>query len=240
MRKIVFLGDSLLDDIWTELFSQDIGLGYVNLAVSAGNNNTQIHRLLHYINSDQYCADDIFFWEINDITRENICYYHSEVEVDRRREFEYWSRVSDLQMQNESSVAGLKFLSDMSNNFTDKISVLLCHDTKEHQRRQLDRYGLCNIREIVLQDLLGLIKMLATNHTVVTTLGWDSSIPDTYRDEFLKILNNTDAVYIGESILDWCVYQGLALKDDLHPTTVSTLIWSSTFLKPIIQQTLKE
>lgn len=228
------MGDSLTADIgdhgWAKLFSDLHGIRYKNLAVIAGNNKTQILKLQHYLLSNEYQPDDIFFWEINATHRPNIL-------VNKKMTINGQTIEAVLK---DKAPSKFTYLVDIENIFctTTDYGVILCHPELKDERAAFDPYKLQHVDEFILQDVLTYINLLVkSGHAVIVALGWEDAIAENHKETFLQYLNKTGAYIVNEAMLDWCIDQGLPLNDDNHPNqTVSTLLWAKTHLSSVLNE----
>lgn len=238
MRKIIFLGDSLTADnsqvSWAKQLCQELNLGYHNLAVAAGNNRTQVLLLQHYLLSDEYSSDDIFFWEINAVSRFNTV-LTPEIQI---------GPINMIQNLKDKSTDPLyQYQKQLPNVFAEeKLSVMLCQDANAFEREIVDPYGLQSIAEVVLQETAAHIVLLAAaGHNVLYTLGWEWAVAEKDRLILQHLLNKDKIHFIEDAMLDWCVKQYLPLADDMHPDQIlSTLVWARTHLTPRLKNIIEE
>jgi hypothetical protein len=244
MRKIVFLGDSLTADTlefsWARQLCQELNLGYHNLAVAAGNNRTQVLMLQHYLLSDEYSKDDIFFWEINSVSRYNTVLI-PDIQIGPINMIQNLKNKAAI--KNNSVNKNYQYQKQLPNIFDlEKLSIMLCHEENTFERKIVDPYNLQSIEEVVLQEVVSHIVMLArVSHNVIYTLGWESAVAEKDKSTLQYLLNNDKVQFIDDSMLDWCVKQNLPLKDDMHPDQIlSTLIWARTNLVPRLRNIIEE
>jgi hypothetical protein len=238
MRKIVFLGDSLTADnlefSWARQLCQELNLGYHNLAVGAGNNRTQVLLLQHYLLSDEYSRDDIFFWEINAVSRFNTV-LTPEIQI---------GPINMIQNIKDKSTDPLyQYQKQLPNVFDkEKLSVMLCQDANALEREIVDPYGLQSIAEVVLQETVAHIVLLAAaGHNVLCTLGWEQAVAEKDMPKLQHLLNKDKIQFIEDGMLDWCVKQHLPLADDMHPDQMSaTPVWARTHLMPRLRTIIEE
>ncbi len=238
MRKIVFLGDSLTADTlefsWARQLCQELNLGYHNLAVGAGNNRTQVLLLQHYLLSDDYSRDDIFFWEINAVSRFNTV-LTPEIQI---------GPINMIRNLKDKSTDPLyQYQRQLPNVFDkEKLSVMLCQDANAFEREIVDPYGLQSIAEVVLQETVAHIVLLAAaGHNVLCTLGWELAVAEKDKPMLRHSLNKDKVQFIEDEMLDWCVKQNLPLKDDMHPDQMlASLIWAQTHLTPRLRNIIEE
>jgi hypothetical protein len=242
MRKIVLLGDSLTSDCdvnnpdsnsWTRHFCRELNIDYRNLAVSAGNNRTQVLLLQNYLLSDDYSRDDIFFWEINSVSRFNTV-LTPEIQI---------GPINMIQnLKDKSTDPGYHYQISLPNVFdNNKLSVMLCQPTNALEHKIIDPYGLQSIEEVVLQETVSHIVSLArSRHNVICTLGWDWAVAEKDKPLLRHLLNKDKIQFIEDEMLDWCVRQNLPLADDMHPDQLSTLTWARTHLMPRLRNIIEE
>jgi hypothetical protein len=239
MRKIVFLGDSLTavsheSYSWTRHLCQELDVGHCNLAVAAGNNHTQVLLLQHYLLSNEYSKDDIFFWEINAVSRFNTV-LTPEIQI---------GPINMIQNLKDKSTDPLyQYQKQIPNVFDkEKISVMLCNDANSFEREIVDPYGLQSIAEVVLQETVAHIVMLAAaGHNVICTLGWEWAVAEKDKPLLRHLLNKDKVQFIEDEMLDWCVKQNLPLADEMHPDQMlASLIWARTHLTPRLRNIIEE
>lgn len=238
MRKIVFLGDSLtaenLQFSWAKQLCQELNLGYHNLAVSAGNNRTQVLLLQHYLLSDEYSKDDIFFWEINATSRFNTV-LSPDIQI---------GPINMIQNLKDKSTDPLyQYQKQLPNVFDkEKLSIMLCHDANLFERKIVDPYGLQSIAAVVLQETVAHIVLLAAaGHNVIYTLGWEQAVAEKDKPILQYLLNKDKGQFIEDAMLDWCVKQNLPLEDDMHPNQISaTPVWACTHLISRLRNIIEE
>lgn len=203
MRKIVFLGDSLTSDCdihnpdsasWTRHFCRELNIDYRNLAVSAGNNRTQVLLLQNYLLSDDYSSDDIFFWEINSVSRFNTVLVpgiragHTTIQEHLKDKCTY---------QNQYQIP----LPNIFDN--EKLSVMLCHPTNMLEHKIIDPYGLQSIEEVVLQETVShMVSLTRTGHNVICTLGWDWAVAEKDKPMLRHLLNRYKVQFIEDEMLE--------------------------------------
>jgi len=236
-KKIVFLGDSLTaadSDSWTQQLCQELGVKHCNLAVGAGNNRTQVLLLQHYLLSDEYSKDDTFFWEINSVSRYNTLLI-KDIQI---------GPINIVQaLKDKSSDPIYHYQKQLPNVFdSDRLSVMLCQPANSLEREIVDPYGLQNIAEVVLQETVSHLVMLArAGHNVICTLGWESAVAEKDRPTLQHLLNKDTVQFIDNGMLDWCVKRNLPLRDDMHPDQIlSTLIWARANLIPRLRNVTEE
>lgn len=236
--KIIFMGDSLIAESsygeqksWTKKLCEEIGYPYKNLAVSAGNNKTQVIKLQHYLLSDEYDKNDIFFWEINASNRVNVLINRKQIVGDKTLE-------DDVNTTRESEFG--EHITNVSNIFgNDNYGMILCHPKLNLYRRLVDPYDLQNVEEYVLQEILTHIKLLSqAGHEVIVVLGWRDCLAENHKEIFFQYLNKTSAHIIDAEILEWCARQMLPMGDDnMHPDQLgATLIWAKAHILPILEK----
>ena len=238
MSKIVFLGDSLTADIpygekksWVKKFCTEYDFSYKNLAVTAGNNKTQVIKLQHYLLSDEYDKNDIFFWEINASSRVNV--------LINRKQIVSGKTLEDAVNTSKESEFN-EHITDVSNVFgNDNYGMILCQPHLTLYRKFVDPYDLQNVEEFVLQEVLSQIKLLSqAGHLVIVVLGWRNCLAENHKEIFFQQLNKTNAHIVDAEILEWCIDQNLPIDDDgLHPDQLGAiLLWAKAHLLPILKK----
>jgi hypothetical protein len=243
MRKIVFLGDSLTSDCdplnnesnsWTRHFCRELGIEYRNLAVSAGNNRTQVLMLQHYLLSDDYSKDDIFFWEINATSRINTVLVPN---------IQVGQTTVQQHLKDKSTDPLYHYQVHLPNIFdNNKLSIILCHPANTLEHKIVDPYCLQSIDEVVLQETVSHIVSLArAGHNVLCTLGWEWAVAEKDKPLLQHLLNKDKVQFIEDEMLDWCVKQNLPLADDMHPDQMlASLVWARTHLMPRLRNIIEE
>lgn len=219
--KLVFLGDSITNhehgNDWAKEVADLVGADYENFAVSAGNNLVQCVHLEQYLLGTDHSPDDVFVWILSNMERFNTLVPPAK------------SILAYDGARTTSSV-----LHTVATDFGDRL-FLRCHPEADHIRKHYDPLGLQSDEALVQQRVLALIKLVSRTNPFLVALGWENTLNPNHREQFLRHLAATDAVFVREPVLEWCVHNGKEIADGgMHPTRDSNLAWAEENLIPEI------
>jgi hypothetical protein len=215
MKNYVALGCSLTaQDGFINYINQTYNFNIENLAVSAGTNWLQIHRLNNLLINNQIGAESTLLWQItsplrnfkllpavprqfkNGIPFDGIFDWHPE-------------KINLYGVEHTALLSNNNYFQTKDENFYYNMQTLIC-----------DIYKWSKIVK-----------------KIIVYLGWSSIIPNGDFDKTFFLLNNLENVEILPaelSICDWCKDQLLEFGDCMHPVTESYVSWGKEILVPVL------
>jgi hypothetical protein len=215
MKKHIALGDSLTaQDGYVKYLEETYGLDILNLAVGAGSNYLQCHRLRNCLFTGEVGAETTLIWQIGPLQR-----YH---EVKDKFKVEKYCK-------GDISIGAFNWL-PVELNLVNKSKVaLLAHNDYFNSADILDF-------ENSFQDLVSEIFLWSNLvKRIILLPGWTVSINDsawTLVQDFLKQKSNIEFVDSRDGIVDWCLLNRVPFADPGHPTKEGYVLWCKDVLVP--------
>jgi len=215
MKKYVALGCSLTaQDGFVNYINQNYNLEIENLAVSAGSNALQMHKLNNLLIRNQIGKDTTLLWQI----------------TSPARDFEILPKI-EKKFQNGIPYEGtFDWIPEKINLYDSNQIVLLCNN--EYFKHQPIK-ALFNMQSLAC-DLYKWSKIVKR---IILYVGWNSMMSPTLLRQFMDFLKNTSNIEILDSkssIVDWCQEKKLDFEDTGHPTKDSYIQWGNEVLIPVI------
>jgi hypothetical protein len=215
MKNYIALGCSLTaQDGFINYINQNYSFNIENLAVSAGSNLLQMHRLNNLLINNQIGTDSTLLWQITSPGRSFTLLPKVESQFKNGIPF---NGIFDWYLE-KINLYGVENIGLLSNNnyFQNK-----------------DVNPLYNMQNLIC-DIYKWSKIVKK---IIVYLGWSSIIP-TYQLEktffLLRNLKNVEILPVELSICDWCNAQSLPFDNGYHPTNESYIAWAKKVLVPVM------
>jgi hypothetical protein len=214
MKNYIALGCSLTaQDGFINYINQTYNFDIENLAVSAGSNWLQIHRLNNLLIDNQVGADSTLLWQI----------------TSPHRSFEILP-VVPRQFKNGIPFEGIfDWHSEKINLYGVEHTALLCNNNYFQKKDINFHYNM----QTLICDIYKWSKIVKK---IIVYLGWSSMIPAHQFDKTFFLLNKLKNVKILPaelSICDWCKNRSLTFNGH-HPTNESYVAWGKEILVPVL------
>ena len=218
MKKYIALGDSLTAQLgYIDYLQKTHDLDILNLAVGAGSNYLQCHRLRNCLFTGEVGAGTTLIWQIGPLQR-----YH---EVKDKSTVEKYCKGEPFGHQFNWIPVELNLLNKT------KIAVLAQNDYFR------PRYILDF--ENSIQDLVSEIFLWSNVvKRIILFTGWTQVIDITsflLVKSFLEQRSNIEFIDYKDSITDWCLRNNAPIDNTHHPLQDSYVAWSKEVLIPRLE-----
>jgi len=215
MKKYIALGCSFTaQDGFINYINQTYNFNIENLAVPAGSNWLQTHRLNNLLIDNQVDSSSTLLWQITSPTRS----------------FEILPSVQS-QFKNGIPFNGIFDWHPEKINLYGVEHTALLSNNNYFQDKNINSYY--NMQTLIC-DIYKWSKIVKK---IIVYLGWSSVIPaDQFEKTFfpLQNLTNVEILPVESSICDWCKDQSLTFSDTCHPTNNSYIAWGKKILVPVL------
>jgi hypothetical protein len=215
MKKYVALGCSLTaQDGFINYINQTYNLEIENLAVSAGSNGLQMHRLNNLLVDGSIGEETTLLWQI----------------TSPQRPFDIHAEVDEEFKNGTPFIGFFDWIPEKINLYNSQSTVLLCN-TKYYRNTNT------NINFNMQTLCCDLYKWSKIVKKIIVYFGWNSLVDESKIQSFLnplKNLHNVEILNSDLSIVDWCKTQKLHFDDSIHPTKESYIQWGKQVLVPTI------
>jgi hypothetical protein len=215
MKKYVALGCSLTaQDGFVNYINQTYNLEIENLAVSAGSNLLQMHRLNNFLIDNQVGKNTTLLWQITSPHRgfEILPMVQEQFKNGiPYSEFFDWipEKVNFYKLEHVALLCNNDYVQNLNSNPYYNMQTLMC-----------DIYKWSNIVE-----------------RIIVYFGWNSMLPLNQLQksfDFIHKLKNVEVLNLESSIVDWCLNKKLQFDSSSHPTKDSYIQWGKEVLVPVI------
>lgn len=218
-NRYISLGCSLTAQTgYIKFLIREYGLDITNLAVSAGSNQLQQHRLNNLYVKNQINLNTILLWQITFPLRS-----HALIDYDEFAETNSSSEFFDNIRENVELFQSSHYALLTHNPYFQKIHVA------------------SNYNENLQNLTIDIMHWSFLCKKIIVYLGWDFMEKKVYKTflNFLKRRPNILVLPQESNIVDWCKNNNLEFSDDLHPTEESYIQWAKSNLIPVLGLTSK-
>jgi hypothetical protein len=218
MKKYIALGDSLTAQLgYVDHLQRTHALDILNLAVGAGSNYLQCHRLRNCLFTGEVGADTTLIWQIGPLQR-----YH---EVKDKSTVEKYCKGTPFEFQFNWVPVEL--------NLLNKNKVAVLGQSDYFRSRDIPDF------ENSIQDLVSEIFLWSNVvKRIILFTGWTRVIDIEaflLAKSFLQQCSNVEFIDYENSITDWCLRNNAPIDDTYHPGQDGYVAWSKEVLIPRLE-----
>ena len=220
MYNYFALGCSLTQqDGFVNYFNIKYNLNIENLAVGAGSNQLQMHKMNNLLLQEKINSDTILLWQVTSADRP----------------FDLFHAYDVTYKQNCKYTGYVSFIEEHCELTRNKYTATLCNNYLYEEQKI---YNLLKNNDYNFQNLIcDIYKFSLLVKHIILFLGWkEVSSVSAIRNgfNFLNSTSNITCIDTDKSIVDWCKSKELDFWDDYHPKKNSYEKWAVEVLEPIL------